>query len=154
MKKILILLLINPIFSYGFEVQGYSSGMSKELVKSMASKNHQLIEMDDGMLEARGSGREAMTFGFCKDRLTTINIFWDANIRNLILVSNEFQSRYGAGNTKTEVKSLNSAYSSGPYYSLHIYWMKEKDTFRIMYGSQDGADNMTVSYHTKTSCSK
>ena len=152
MKKILILILINPIFSYGFEVQGYSSGMSKELVKSIASKNHELIEMDNGMLEARGSGRDGMIFGFCKDRLTTVNILWDANVRNLILVSSDFQSKFGNAVTKAEVKSLNSY---GTFYSLNSYWYKGKDAFSILYSSsENGNDSMTVVYNSSNSCWK
>lgn len=44
MRKIVFLLSLIPIYSHGFEVQGYSSGMSKAAVKSLASRYFELIE--------------------------------------------------------------------------------------------------------------
>lgn len=154
MRVMISLILLTPMIASSFEVLEYKSGMSKQTVKSLASRNYQLIDTNDGMLEARGDGRDGMMFGFCNDRLSNVNIFWNANIKNLILVSSEFQSKYGTGITRSELKSLNSQYTSGPYYTLDMYWYKGNDRFTIMYGSQDRGDNMTVSYSTKTACEK
>jgi hypothetical protein len=150
MRKIVFLLLFISIYSYGFEIQGYSTGMSKEAVKSLASKYYQIIEKDEEAIEARGTGKDGMYFVFCKGKLATVNIFWDANIRNLVLVSSDFQSKFGNAITRTDVKSLNS---HGTYYSLNSYWYKGKDTFSILYSSSENAqDSMTVSYSSSTSC--
>lgn len=152
MRRIVFLLLLIPMCSYGFEVQGYSTGMSKEAVKSLASKNYQLIEKDDEAIEARGSGKDGMYFVFCKGKLTTVNIFWDANMRNLVLVSSDFQSKFGNSITSTDVKSLNSY---GTFYSLNSYWYKGKDTFSILYSTSENArDSMTVVYNSSSSCWK
>lgn len=152
MRKILLLIFIIPIYSYGFEVQGYSSGMSKESVKSIASKSFKLIENSDGSIEAQGSGKDGMIFVFCKNKLTNVNIFWDANLKNLVLVANEFQNKYGIASTKSGIQSLNS---SGVLYSMDYYWYAGKDTFSILYGTnENGMHNMTVVYSTSSSCWK
>jgi hypothetical protein len=155
MNKILILILFTPIFSYGFEVQGYSTGMSKEAVKSLASKSYKVIENDDGAIEAsdvEGTGKNGLYFIFCKDKLTNVNIFWEANFKNLVLVSNDFQKKYGSAASSVDIKSLNSY---GTHYGMNLFWYKGKDQFSILYGSNEsGRNNMTVVYQTTSSCWK
>jgi hypothetical protein len=137
--------------AFGFEVQGYSSGISKEDVKSLAGRHYQLIDREGGSIEAVASGKEGIYFNFCNDKLSGVNIFWNATVKNLVLVSNDFQAKYGNAISRSKILPLSNG---GALHSLELYWYKGKDNFSIYYGSSEVNDSMTVAYSTKTTCSK
>lgn len=90
-----------------------------------------------------------MYFYFCNDKLSSVNIFWTASVKNLVLVSNDFQTKYGNATSQTSVLPLSNG---GAHHSLSLNWHKGKDSFSVLYGSSEVNDNMTVAYNTKTSC--
>jgi hypothetical protein len=153
MRKIILFVLLFPITSYAFEYLDYSSGMSKEVVKSLLSRQYKNVnERDGGELEV-ADPPNWMTFGFCKGKLNQINVGWKADIPQLVILSSQFEKKYGVSrNYHASVNSLNSA---GTQYGLESWWNKGKDWFGIMYNSYDTAkDSMTVVYETRDSCFK
>lgn len=153
MKKIILFILLLPISSYGFEYLDYSSGMSKEMVKSLLSKQYKNVnERDGGELEV-SDPPNWMVFNFCKGKLNTINVGWKADIHQFIILSSEFENKYGVSrNYHANIKSLNNI---GTQYSASAWWNKGKDWYGVLYTSYDAApDSMTVVYQTRDSCYK
>ena len=153
MKKIILFILLFPISSYGFEYLDYSSDMSKEAVKTLLSKQYKNVnEREGGELEV-GDPPNWMVFSFCKGKLNTINVGWKADIHQFIILSSEFENKYGVSrNYHANIKSLNS---TGTQYSASAWWNKGKDWYGILYSSYDTApDSMTVVYQKRDACHK
>ena len=97
MTKTLLLFIAMIVWvpCQAFEVEGFKTGMSKTTVIAMAEKNHKLVTADENTLIANSANGSYLSFNFCEDKLVSVQLGYQPNLRQVALLVSELNKNFG-----------------------------------------------------------
>ena len=138
-----------------FEVDAFKSGMSKEQVKE-ALKSYTFDKVQDFSAQTliaydqpeKGSNRQ-FVFDFCNDKLAGLQQEMAPSNRNLVIVINNYNTKYGQ---PIKVKAGSNVTSTGDKNELALYWRKGLDVVGVKYSVIAPIEQLLVQYDAPNNC--
>ena len=138
-----------------FEVDAFKSGMSKEQVKE-ALKSYTFDKVQDFSAQTliaydqpeKGSNRQ-FVFDFCNDKLAGMQQEMAPSHRNLVIVINNYNAKYGQ---PIKVNAGSNVTSTGDKNELALYWRKGLDVVGVRYSVIGSIEQFLVQYDASNNC--
>lgn len=146
----LILLLLQPLTSQAFEVDGIKSGISPKKVKAIISK-WSLTNIVENESHIHGSrGDQFYIFDFCDGRLTQMTKGIRPSMKTFIVMFNDLSSAYGK---PLESNAERLPVTNGEeHYVLDFLWKAGKEYVLLNYSVFPTNDSMHLYYHVPNKC--
>lgn len=140
-----------PCTVEAFNVEGFTTGMSKATVLEQAGRTYKLSAIDEDTVVASASGGDYMSFNFCEGKLASVQQGLKANLQQVVLVMAEFKAKYGNPiSTSAETR----AHSSGTIYEWGTWWAASSEFVSLYYMSSAQGESLSTSYQSKNKCFK
>lgn len=138
-----------------FEVDVFKSGMSKEQVKD-ALKSYNFDKVQDFSAQTliaydqpeKGSNRQFI-FDFCNDKLAGLQQDMAPSNRNLVIVINSYNTKYGQ---PIRVNAGSSVTSIGDKNELALYWRKGLDIVGVKYSVIVPLEQLLLQFDAPNNC--
>lgn len=138
-----------------FEVDAFRSGMSREQVRqALASYDFERVQdFPPSTLIAydtpeRASHRQ-FVFDFCNDRLVGLQQEVAPSLRNLVIVVNNYNGRYGQ---PVRVVANTNVTSIGERNELAFHWRKGPDVIGVRYVTTAPVESLMLVYEAPNNC--
>lgn len=148
--------LFGLMFSaFAFEVDAFKSGQTREQVKA-ALKSYTFDKLQDFSTQTliaydqpeKGSNRQ-FVFDFCQDKLVGFQQEMAPSPRNLVIMINNYNAKYGQ---PTKVNAGSSVTSIGDRNELALYWRKGLDIVGIKYSVTQPIEQLMLQYDMPNNC--
>ena len=158
MQRLSIIFFVALAFAapaQAFEVDAFKSGMSKEQVKD-ALKSYTFDKVQDFSVQTliaydqpeKGSNRQ-FAFDFCNDKLAGMQQEMAPSNRNLVIIINNYNAKYGQ---PIKVNASSSVTSTGDKNELGLFWRKGLDVVGVKYIVIAPIEQLLVQYDTPNNC--
>jgi hypothetical protein len=141
--------------TFAFDVDSFKSGMTREQVKEAAKSYNfdhvqdfsatTLIAYDDA---EKGSNRQ-FVFEFCNDKLVGLQQDMAPSMRNLMIMVNNYNSKYGQ---PSKVAANTNVTSIGERNEMTFFWRKGLDVLGVRYVLTAPVEQLTLQYETPNNC--
>lgn len=153
--SIVFLLLISSLSASAFEVDAFKSGMTKDQVRD-ALKTYGFDKVQDYSAQTliaydqpeKGSNRQ-FVFDFCNDKLAGLQQDMAPTNRNLVIIINAYNTKYGQ---PMRVNANSSVTSIGDKNELALYWRKGLDVLGVRYSVIAPLEQLQLQYDTPNNC--
>lgn len=151
----LILCLFWPLAAVGFQIDTFRSGMTREEVKA-ALKSYDFERVKDFSpttlvaydTPERASHRQFI-FDFCNDRLVGLAQEVAPSLRNLVIVVNNYNERYGQ---PMRVTAATNVTSIGERNELAFHWRNGPDVIGVRYVTTAPVETLMLLYESPNNC--
>ncbi|MEO1767529.1 hypothetical protein [Thiobacter aerophilum] len=147
------LLLVNS--AAAFEVDVFQSGMTREQVRqALASYAFERVQDFSATTliaydtPERASHRQ-FVFDFCNDRLVGLQQEVAPSLRNLVIVINNYNGRYGQ---PVRVIANTNVTSIGERNELAVHWRKGPDMIGVRYVTTPPVESLMLVYESPNNC--
>ena len=158
MQRVSIIVFLVGLFftpAFGFEVDAFKTGMTREQVKD-ALKSYNFEKVQDFSAQTliaydqpeKGSNRQ-FVFDFCNDKLAGLQQDMAPSNRNLVIIINAYNTKYGQ---PMRVNATTSVTSIGDKNELALYWRKGLDMVGVKYSVIAPLEQLLLQYDTPNNC--
>ncbi len=153
--SIIVVFWILSASAFAFEVDAFKSGMTKDQVKE-ALKTYSFDKVQDYSAQTliaydqpeKGSNRQ-FVFDFCNDKLAGLQQDVAPTNRNLVIIINAYNTKYGQ---PMRVNANSSVTSIGDKNELALYWRKGLDVLGVRYSVIAPLEQLQLQYDTPNNC--
>lgn len=150
-KTFLILAAFLPTATFAFNVEGFTTGMSKEDVIIAAKKSRELRVMDDSTIRATSADGGYLSFTFCQDRLVAVQQGFAATLPQVALLMAELNSKHG---DPLSADAGAHARPTGPLYEFGLVWKAGTEYVKIYYSGNAQSEALSALYQARNKCFK
>jgi hypothetical protein len=152
-RKFTVVLLASLYASHSaaFDVEGFTTGMSKETVMAKAGRTYKVRELEGETVVAEQPSGAYLSFNFCDGRLAAIQQGFPASLKQMTMLVSEFKRKYG------NPFSTNAGPSASPHgvsYQWGIWFHAGQEFASIYYSGTDLAEGLSTSHQAVNKCFK
>ncbi len=137
--------------SHAFDVEGFTTGMSKATVLAAAEKTYKLVNVDESSYIANAVDGGYLSFNFCEGKLVSVQRKFPANLKQVTLLVSEFKAKHG---NPFSTSAGTRAGSSGAIYEWGMWWNAGTEYVSIYYFGSEQGEDLSSSYQAKNKCFK
>ena len=149
--RISVLLLVLSANATAFDVDGFSTGMTKAAVLSKAEKSYKVVNVDESTFIANAGDGGYLSFNFCEGKLAAVQKGFPADLKQVTLLVSEFKDKHG---NPFSTSAGTRAGSTGPIYELGMWWNAGNEFVNIYYMGTGSSEGLSTSHQARNSCFK
>lgn len=145
----LLITALLPCTVEAFNVEGFTTGMSKTTVWEQAGRIYKLSTIDEDTVVAVAPDGNYLSFNFCQGKLASIQQGLKTNLQQVALVMSEFKAKYG---NPISTSAGTRAHSSGTIYEWGTWWAAGTEFVSLYYMGDTQSESLSTSYQSKNKC--